>query len=52
MTSNILKNLATVTVTGAFLSFAIATTAVSFALVIHLTSGQQAGQTKVTSVQH
>lgn len=51
MTSNILKNFAAATVAGAFLSFAVAATAVSFAAVIHLTSGQHAGQTQVGSVQ-
>lgn len=52
MTSNILKNFAAATVAGAVFSFAIATTAVSFAAVVHLTSGQHAGQTKMISVQH
>ncbi len=55
MTSNILKNLAAVTVAGAFLSFAIASVAVSFAVIVHLTSGkttgQKAGITSVVSAQ-
>ncbi len=52
MTSNILKNFAAATVAGAFVSFAIASTVVSVAVVVHLTSGQNAGQTDMISVQH
>jgi hypothetical protein len=50
MTSNILKNFATATVAGALISFGVASVAVSFALIVHLTSGKTTGQKAITSV--
>lgn len=50
MTSNILKNLAAATVACTFISFAVASVAVSFAFVIHLTSGKTTGQKAINSV--
>lgn len=51
MTSNIVKNFAAATVAGAFLSFAIASAAVTFAVVFNATSGHSVDQTDVTSTQ-
>lgn len=51
MTSNIVKHFAAATVAGAFLSFAIASATVTFAVVFNVTSGHPAAQTGVTSTQ-
>lgn len=50
MTSNILKNLAAVTVAGAFISFSVASLALGFAVIVHFTSGKTTGQKTVTSI--
>jgi hypothetical protein len=52
MTTNIVKNFAAATVAGTVVSFVVASTVVSVAVVVHIASGQNAGQTKVSSVQH
>lgn len=50
MTNNILKNLAAITVAGAFLSFSLASLVLGFSVIIHLTSGKTTGQKTITSV--
>lgn len=51
MTSNIIKHFAAATVLGAFLSFAIASTAVTVAVIVNATSGHSVDQTGITSTQ-
>jgi hypothetical protein len=51
MTSNIVKNLAAITVAGTLLSFIIASTAVGVAVILNVTGVQATTQGKVNSVQ-
>lgn len=51
MTDNMMKNFATVTIAGAMLSFIVASTAVSVALVWNVAGVHNNNQSNVTSVQ-
>jgi uncharacterized membrane protein len=51
MTSNIMKNLAAATVAGAFLSFAVASAAVSFAVIVNIMPSHSVEQPSVNLMQ-
>jgi hypothetical protein len=50
MTNNLIKNFAALTVAGAVLSFSIASLALGFSAIVHLTSGKTTGQKTISSV--